>query len=195
MRLPRFGLRAIFIAVTVGAVIFWGYWIGWPGWKLYLQESRFVAQVNSVKAGTTVRELRNSLDSLAQILELPVFTSEFLFDVNPRRAANVRTFAFGDRLYCVVIVIDGEQHTGNLGNDKLTRIELIDLSLPPADYNDTWMPGSRPVRIDEQQGSVGTAALDQLYISYLSKFARFIYEDRTNNPGFKYKLIYSDQAQ
>src|SRR5436190_15761270 len=182
----RFGLRTLLVVVALAAVASWGYWVGWPWWQSHSKESRFTALVHNIKPGMTLHDLASSLEHFAVIQDLPLFTSQAIFDVNPLRATVLRAILFKNHIYCVQALIDGEKDSGKFDDDQLTSIELFDLSLPPPNFTGT--KSIRPPRFE--RGSVGNAATDNLYLTYLDNFARFIYH-RKNNPGFQYELIYS----
>jgi len=48
----RFSLRTLLMLVTLCAVACWAYWIGWPWWLLYQEQSRLLAAARTLKPGT-----------------------------------------------------------------------------------------------------------------------------------------------
>lgn len=189
----RYSLRTLLVLVTLAAVGSWGYWIGWPQWKLHRRESQFVEPIKNVKAGDMLRVLQNVVH---RDPETRFLTSDSIWDIQPSRATNMWAFVFPDRIYCILMVIDGEHHSGSMNDDPLTRIELLDLGLPPAEYTDQWRQGRRPVDIFEHSDSAtwppSTSRGTDRLSSYLGNFLYFVYGDRKDNPGYQYKVIYAD---
>jgi hypothetical protein len=189
----RFGLRTLLVMVTLAAVGSW-FFFSWPRWKLHLRESQFIEPIKNAKAGDMLRVVQQFIH---RDPETRFLTSDSLWDIQPRRATNMWAFVFPDRIYCILMEIDGEHHNGNTNDDPLNKIELLDLALPPTDYTDQWRQGRRPVAMFEHSNSTSwppppsSRGTDKLS-SYLGNFLYFVYGDRKDNPGYQYKVIYSD---
>src|SRR5262245_20243129 len=52
----RFGLRSLLVLITVGAVLSFVYWTGWPWWLAYYDQMRFETAVRSIRTGVTPAE-------------------------------------------------------------------------------------------------------------------------------------------
>ena len=57
----RFGLRTLLAVVTLAAVASWGYWVGWPWWKLHKEQMQFEHLARRLKANVSDNQVWDQL--------------------------------------------------------------------------------------------------------------------------------------
>jgi hypothetical protein len=175
----RFGLRTLLMVVTPAAVGSWAYWFGWPWWVNYRERAQFVASVKQVKAGMTIYHGLELTD-----IEKHAERTQIVGKFDPKiRPVMCFFYSWANAEYCVRFVgTSWEQTPEYLHVDvysPLILFEVFRLPPMPSDYQGQGYDGPRLVAL---WGSH----------QYLADFAEFLYSDRKHNPGFQYKLIYSD---
>jgi len=167
----QFRLRTLFVLVAVGALLCWGYWIGWPWFVSYREQLMWMDSAVQVRAGMTFRE---AVEKSGEAKTGHYSDSRFNYGL-PYRQANFLDWPGVE--YCICYTRDL-----TWGPDlPLERIEIFRLSLPVAWYAHFHKKSRGP------EDSVRYApAADH------EAFADFVFGDRKNDPGFKYELIYSD---
>jgi hypothetical protein len=73
------------------------------------------------------------------------FYSDFLWDVRPPRATQLRSFVFRDHIDCLKIVLDNSRDDENEKLHPVLQLELFELNLMPADYDELQMKGIQAV--------------------------------------------------
>jgi hypothetical protein len=181
----RFGLRTLFVVVTLAAVGSWTYWIGWSRWVTYREQVQFVESVEHIKVGMTAFQASKGLKPGSHIT---VFQSA----IEHRPAEVLVGYAWEDCIYCIYYVCVGDSQPTFQGDKPLVKAQAFRLAAMPTNYQ--WHGNTYQSFFQSIPKSESSSHRVQKYsvAEYVQDFAGFISGDRKTNPGFEYELIYSD---
>jgi hypothetical protein len=137
---PRFSLRMMFVALTIGVIAAWWYWIGGPRWQVYCEKQRFVEMVKQFKAGMQAEQLHKrwedeffggGMSSTGKSPpNVPRPNEEGKYPP-PTGSYNLIHKMWDNEIYCIYYEVS--EPANELGRGKMDFIELYRVSpLPPS---------------------------------------------------------------
>jgi hypothetical protein len=178
-RWPRFSLRTLLVVVTLAAVASWGYWVGWPWWSAYREQSRFETAAKQLKVGISSAAATKLLPQ--SLGESTTYTSD-----NEGNLVGLGRYIYNSAVYCIYFQYP-KGYSGR--SSECPSVSFKVFRLPPIrqDHNKTEQSSS-----GSPNGTTRSNFGDFPGMDYTREFLEFLKGDSKTNPGFQYELIYSD---
>ena len=186
-RWHRFGLRTLFILLTVAAFTAWGYWHAWPQWKMYREQQQFVAQAKQIALGRLMSDAWHPFkESYRRITDAPGVDSKGRF-------SRFYTCQWPNALYVVFL---------QYKDSRCSSIEVFRLPAPPRDYKSQTMHSrfaldrlsaddAKMRLIAKQHGLPLPKTREPSDVAYRLDFREMISGDRHDDLGFQYEVVHS----
>jgi hypothetical protein len=168
----RFGLRTLLAVVTLAAVGAWGYWIGWPSWKIHREQARFEESLDQLHVGVTSGQVWGMHSWHKPDLRMYASRADGIHMTLSR-------YLWSNRLYFIYYLGVSDRKYGSESVPS-TSLEVFRVKPPPPNYTPQTERGRKA--LDPSSDGWG----------FMGDFLEFISGDRKTNPGFQYELIYSD---
>jgi hypothetical protein len=177
----RFGLRTLLAVVTLAAVASWAYWIGWPWWLDYREQMTMERSIRQFQRGMPLGEFQGLVSGGSLQLIRISGSSDGM------HSHEIFDFDIGRAVY--IAYIELQVSDPNVPSRICDRLEFYRLPLPPIDYQACTTSENF---VDSSGVTPSTSPKERSRMLYMADFREFLSGDRKNNPGFQYKLIYSD---
>lgn len=183
MKLRRFSLRMLFIAVALAAIASWASWKAWPLWVEWREQKDFESSTRQIKAGMTRNQWSNLVawNSSARPASLR-------WDAQHVRIG-LAWVVWENAIYCIFYrmgtTIPGNDYDAPCSSIEVFRLSPVPTSYQPFSSNGKIMMGS----------PLAKKFPNDMFLAYLADFQEFLSGDRKESHGFNYELIYSDPPQ
>jgi len=173
-----FGLRTLFVMVTLAAIGSWAYWVGWPWWMDYREQRQFEA---------AARQLKIQDNDVADERRLPPKVHDMWHNTGDKRFHyKIGKYIRTNVSYCIVFTFRKPAEPS--AHFEPLKVSVYRVQHAPVDY--------RPYRDHAESiyaGSHSPAWVRDL--EYINDFEDFILGDAEDGRPFQYELIYSDPPE
>jgi hypothetical protein len=172
----RFGLCTLVVVMALAAVGSWSYWIVWPWWQAYLEQTQFEASARTIKAGMSRSESER------------ILPGKFVTGATDTHGKKISLTQFDWKSATCFIYCGYPDSTGPGSNLNIAFSSVEILRVPPIP-NDYHPRTARMLALFAHPDENFAPISPRQY--YFLDFLEFISDDRKNNYGLQYELIYS----
>jgi hypothetical protein len=186
----RFGLRALFMALTLVAIASWAYWQGWPRWQWARQQGEFEAAARQLRIDGTMHDGLTWSNTLsAPLLERATTGNRHN---HSRRHTQFLHMAWPNAVYVVFWEYDGPWRPYDAEPPVYGRgsVTVYRLAAAPANYRSQTAAGRKAAQSTAGRLPRQTIAEH----AYWRDFVDFLNSDRSDDFGFRYEVIHADSG-